>query len=149
MWGSRSHMHACIPRQLLHHAPPPPAPPQSLDQRFEVDPSGQIMRLVHFCPWKEHLYQLEAELQLPKPILFVLYLDDRENKWRLQAVSVGPGSFENRRSLPSAWRGLRDEKLSEACGLPGAVFVHAGGFIGGHSTYEGVLGMAQMALVKD
>jgi hypothetical protein len=32
------------------------------------------------------------------------------------------------------WRALRDELLSEASGVPGGIFVHANGFIGGHST---------------
>jgi len=45
--------------------------------------------------------------------------DTREKKWRIQAVSVQPGTFDNRRSLPAAWRGLRDEELSNASGIPG------------------------------
>lgn len=43
-------------------------------------------------------------------------------------------------------RGLRDEALSEACGVPGCVFVHASGFIGGNATYEGALAMARKSL---
>lgn len=57
---------------------------EALEQRFEVDPSGQIMRLNNFCPWKEHLYTLEEEMNVEKPILFCLYEDDREKKWRIQ-----------------------------------------------------------------
>ena len=45
--------------------------------------------------------------------------DTREKKWRVQAVSVQPGSFENRRSLPAAWRGLRDDELSNVSGISG------------------------------
>lgn len=48
----------------------------------------------------------------------------------LQAVSLSAGGFENRRSLPSAWRGVRDDALSQLSGIPDCVFVHAGGFIG-------------------
>ncbi len=50
------------------------------------------------------------------------------------------------RSMPSEWWGLRDDKLSEVAGVPGAVFCHASGFIGGHATYEGVLAMARKSL---
>lgn len=64
-------------------------------------------------------------------------------------MSVGPGSFENRRSLPAAWRGVRDDALSELCGIPGCVFVHAGGFIGGNKTLEGAMEMARQALTLD
>ena len=48
------------------------------------------------------------------------------------------------------WRGLRFENLDEASGIEGCVFVHSSGFIGGHKTKEGALGMAEAALtVKD
>ncbi|KAI8476418.1 MAG: metal-dependent protein hydrolase [Monoraphidium minutum] len=122
--------------------------------RHEVDASGRIIKLAQArrcggVPWKQHLYALEEALGLTSDacILFVLYEDERENKWRLQAVSVAAGSFENRKSIgPQAWRGLRDAALSEASGVPGCVFVHAGGFIGGNDTYEGALQMARMSL---
>lgn len=72
--------------------------------------------------------------------------DDRAKTWRIQAVSAAPGSFESRKALPEAWRGLRDEALSEATGVPGCVFIHASGFIGGAATKEGVLALARLAL---
>jgi uncharacterized UPF0160 family protein len=48
--------------------------------------------------------------------------------------------------MPDSWKGLRDDALSAACGVPGGVFVHASGFIGGNATYEGVLEMARKAV---
>lgn len=48
--------------------------------------------------------------------------------------------------MPEPWRGLRDEELSKVSGIPGCVFVHASGFIGGNATYEGVLEMAKKAV---
>lgn len=98
------------------------------------------------CPWKEHLFTLEEELGVTAPILYVLYEDERERKWRIQCVPPSAGSFDQRKGLPAAWRGLRDDVLSEACGIPGCVFVHASGFIGGNSTYEGVLEMARRSI---
>ncbi len=55
--------------------------------------------------------------------------DDRAQAWRVQAVSVSVSSFENRKSLPAAWRGLRDAELSAAAGIPDCVFVHASGAV--------------------
>lgn len=75
--------------------------------------------------------------------------DEREKKWRVQAVSVSVGSFQNRRSLPAAWRGLRGEELSAAATIPGLVFVHASGFIGGANTQAAAVEMARRALVLD
>lgn len=68
---------------------------------------------------------------------------------RPQAVSKTASSFENRRSMPAAWRGIRDAALSSLSGIPGCVFVHAGGFIGGNDTYEGALAMARASLTMD
>jgi hypothetical protein len=53
--------------------------------------------------------------------------DHRAKAWRVQAVSVSAGSFENRKSLPAAWMGLRDAELSAAAGIPDCIFVHASG----------------------
>lgn len=72
--------------------------------------------------------------------------DERSGSWRIQAISLAPGSFASRKALPVAWRGLRDEELSEKCGIVGGVFVHASGFIGGNKTYDGALQMAVKAL---
>ncbi len=57
-------------------------------------------------------------------------------------------SFESRRPLPEAWRGLRDAELDAAAGIEGCVFVHRAGFIGGHRTREGAVKMATQALAR-
>ena len=117
-------------------------------------------------PWKEHLLSLEDEHgvlgrkegdseSLPvsykdskeksRYIVYVLYTD-QSGMWRIQCVPMDPKSFENRLSLPEAWRGVRDSALDEVSGISGCTFVHSGGFIGGNKTREGVLAMAEAAL---
>jgi len=91
---------------------------------------------------QEHLFELEAELNVTdeaKPF-YVVYPDETAGAWRIQAVPVSPDSFESRKPLPEAWRGLRDEKLSEVSGIDGGIFVHASGFIGGtsHLSWSGL-----------
>ncbi|KAH3876932.1 hypothetical protein DPMN_000785 [Dreissena polymorpha] len=116
---------------------------EALLARTRVDESGEILCLSQGgCPWKEHLFTLEKEHNILCPIKYVLYTDTA-GKWRVQCVSVRPDSFENRLSLPAEWRGLRDQELTEKSGIPGCIFVHASGFIGGNQTYEGVLAMAR------
>jgi uncharacterized UPF0160 family protein len=78
-------------------------------------------------------------------------------------VPVSSESFESRKALPKEWRGLRDDVLSQTTGVPGCVFVHASGFIGGElllqsitvyltdiylgaQTREGVEALARLAL---
>jgi uncharacterized UPF0160 family protein len=48
-------------------------------------------------------------------LLLVAVCQDDKKNWRIQSVSVGPGSFVNRRGLPTAWRGMRDADLDAVC----------------------------------
>lgn len=63
-------------------------------------------------PWKEHFYELEAELfasvnpPLPsQQILYVLYPESSEKpegKWRIQCVPVRSEGFKNRKDIVDA-----------------------------------------------
>jgi len=64
----------------------------------------------------------------------------------VRAVPVSSGGFESRLALPEPWRGIRDAEMERVSGIPGCVFVHATGFIGGHLTRDGALQMARRAL---
>ncbi|KAI9080431.1 hypothetical protein K1719_037545 [Acacia pycnantha] len=119
---------------------------ETLEARHAVDPSGEILVLTKFCPWKLHLFELEVEMKIDPPIKYVLYEDERSKNWRVQAVAVAPDRFESRKPLPSQWQGLRDDELSRVSGIPGCVFVHMSGFIGGNQNFEGALSMARAAL---
>ncbi|KAI1501472.1 metal-dependent protein hydrolase [Biscogniauxia marginata] len=131
-------------------------------KRLEHDPEGRIMVLEgQAVPWKDHLYTLEeleeaeaaessgaaAGKEEKQKILYVLYPERPvpDAKWRIQAVPVTKDSFQSRKALPEPWRGARDEQLDEISGVPGGVFVHASGFIGGHKTFEGVRALAAKA----
>lgn len=122
---------------------------EALQKRFSIDESGAIICFPSGgLPWKSHLYELEREMEIPEAIKFVLYQDE-SGMWRIQCVTIEGRGFENRLSLPQAWRGLRDADLDQVTGLQGCRFVHAGGFIGGASDYETVLSMAKQALVSE
>ena len=112
-----------------------------------VHPSGQVMVLTQFCPWQAHVFDLEEGEGGPEAgvLKYAVFPDTRGN-WRMQAVPAAPGSFANRLPLPAAWRGLRDDELSTATGVPGGIFVHASGFIGGCTSKEGAIAMAIKAL---
>ncbi|XP_029907745.1 MYG1 exonuclease [Myripristis murdjan] len=119
---------------------------EAVKARHQVDPSGEVVLFSQGgCPWKEHLFALEKELQLETTIKFVLY-PDQNGQWRVQCVPAGLNTFQNRLPLPEEWRGVRDNALSELCGIKGCIFVHAGGFIGGNQTQEGALEMARRTL---
>lgn len=115
-------------------------------KRHETDPSGEILSLPNGgLPWKGHLYELEKIHGVDPLVKFVLYTD-QGGMWRVQAVTVEGTAFENRLGLPEEWRGVRDGDLEALSKIKGARFVHAAGFIGGNTYYEGALEMARAAL---
>lgn len=116
---------------------------EAVKNRFQVDPSGAILKMEQFCPWKDHLWDIEQEHKIEGAIIYCLFADV-STSWRVQCVPLKEGSFANRKDL--LWKGLRDEELSKASGIDGGVFVHASGFIGGNKTYQGALAMAQKSL---
>lgn len=119
----------------------------ALKSRKEIHPSGEIMKLPKFCPWVEHLFDLEEEEETNRAPLvkYVIFADSRAG-WRVQCAPKVRGSFENRLSLPKAWCGVRDQALSDLSGIADCVFVHANGFIGGNATEAGALAMTIKAL---
>lgn len=137
------------------------------EARFQDDAQGRLLVFREPTPWKDHLYTFESsspsssnsDTPIPPPssptkdqhkhqVLYVLYPESAtpSAKWRIQAVPTNKESFESRKPLPEAWRGLRDEELSAKSGVKGAVFVHASGFIGGNVDEEGAREMARRAL---
>lgn len=67
----------------------------SLDNRLSVHKSGQILEFTERFPWKEHLLDLESEMNINGEIKYVLFMD-KPNSWRVQAVPVNPTSFITR-----------------------------------------------------
>ncbi|KAK0523192.1 hypothetical protein OC834_005997 [Tilletia horrida] len=124
----------------------------ALNARKDVpggDAQGRILVFDEFASWKDHIFQLEADLAIPQAerALYVVYPDEA-GKWRVQAVPVNADSFVSRKPLPEPWRGIRDQALSDKTGIAGCIFVHQSGFIGGNATKEGALEMARKAVAN-
>lgn len=119
---------------------------QAFDKRAQYDSEGRLLVIEgKSVPWKDHLYSLEEG---KSSVLYVLYAESElpGAKWRIQCVPESKDSFMSRKPLPETWRGFRDEELDGITGIPGCVFVHAAGFIGGNKTFEGAKDMATKAL---
>lgn len=119
---------------------------EAFAKRTQHDEQGRILVLEgQSVPWKDHLYTLEDGTP---SVLYVLYAEKPVPgaKWRIQCVPESKDSFVSRKPLPEAWRGFRDEELDGITGIPGGVFVHAAGFIGGNKTFEGAMQMALKGL---
>jgi uncharacterized UPF0160 family protein len=124
---------------------------EAVKKRFETHKSGEILEFSRFCPWQEHLRDIEAEREDEKlsNIKFVLFDGGNNSGYRVQAVPIDKGSFLCRKFLNKNWRGLRDDELIKASGIEGCIFVHANGFIGGNKTRSGALEMAVNSLNAD
>lgn len=98
------------------------------------------------CPWKDHLFHTEGT----ENIMYLIYPDGASGSWRIQGCPVSPDSFKCRLPLPEAWLGLRDAELDAAIATEnveaGGIFVHRGGFIGGHKTQSGAIAMARASI---
>ncbi|KAL7014712.1 hypothetical protein ACKWTF_016082 [Chironomus riparius] len=122
---------------------------EAVQNRLNVHESGSIIELHRFCPWQEHLRDIEKDHGNVE-IKFVIFNGGgRDNDFRVQAVPVEQGSFVCRKFINKKWFGLRDEELEKVSGIKGGKFVHATGFIGGNHTRDGALEMAIKSLVDD
>uniref|UniRef100_A0A914CZF5 Uncharacterized protein n=1 Tax=Acrobeloides nanus TaxID=290746 RepID=A0A914CZF5_9BILA len=121
---------------------------QAIDKRYEVDPSGKIILFENGgVPWEEDFFNIEKEEGLEKFDISYALLADNSGPWYVQSIPLNElQTFENRAPLPEPWRGHRDADLEAICGIPGSIFVHASGFLGGTKTREGTLKMAIEAL---
>lgn len=118
---------------------------RAVKNRFNTSLTGKIIELERFCPWQEHLREIEKELG-DFTIKYVLFTGTSPNDFRVQAIPVQEGSFICRKFLLKEWFGLRDEELEKVSSIPGAKFVHATGFIGGAKTRDATLKMAEDSL---
>lgn len=59
---------------MLAWNPVPPAPTDPATPPTPVPhPPGEVVRLNTYCPWKEHLHQLEEEMGCAGTIKYVVY----------------------------------------------------------------------------
>jgi uncharacterized UPF0160 family protein len=100
----------------------------------------RVIELDRNMPWRE------AVLAGAPEALYVIY--PKSDGWGLQAVPTAPGSFENRRSLPAEWGGLRSDQLAAATGVDDAVFAHVAGFYASAGSREGISALARLAMAR-
>lgn len=103
----------------------------------------QIIVLPQFAPWQE--YVLTSTDAKAADALYVVFPSNRGG-YSIQAIPDAIGSFENRKPLPEAWRGVSARDLQAVSGVSDANFCHPSGFIGGANSLEGAMEMARKAI---
>ncbi|KAH0794436.1 metal-dependent protein hydrolase [Histomonas meleagridis] len=117
---------------------------EAYESRFTVDASGKIVLFNEPCPAEPHLKNIEKEKNVPKTEQLLYIVSPRLNgNWSIKAIGTDR-SFVLRKPLP--YKGLRDEELSEQCGIPGGVFVHKNGFLSIFKTKDQAIQFAKLAL---
>lgn len=101
-----------------------------------------ILILNEHMPWKEVL--LESEIEKAKDINYVVFPSNRGG-YNIYAVPIEIGSFENRKTMPTKWRGLKEKDLQNVTGIKTATFCHNAGFIATCKLKEDAIMFAKLA----
>ena len=103
----------------------------------------RILVLNKFMPWKEWL--LYSENPKAKDILYVVYPSNRGG-YNAYTVPLSLNTFENRKSFPVNWSGLRGKELEKVTGVKTATFCHNACFICGAEEKEDAIKLAKIAV---
>lgn len=104
---------------------------------------GEILIMHEKLPWTQAVL---AHFDTFNNCKLAVY-PDRKRGWRVQSLPFSKAErFKNKLSAPKSWRGLDDDKLDEATGLKGTIFVHRAGFTGGALDFDTNLEMARLWL---
>lgn len=102
--------------------------------------SPRLIVLEHGMPWQH-------EIITRSPDTHFVVLPGGKGEWLVQAVPVKLGTQQPlRKRLPIEWAGLRDQALTDATGVPDAVFAHNEGHIAIASSLAGALELAKQAI---
>lgn len=105
-------------------------------------PRPEILLLDRSYPWTQTLYEIDANNE----VLYVIY--PRDGEYMIQTVRKNDGTYGDRKRLPLAWAGKRDEELGRTIGIEDAKFCHPDRFIAGSKSMESIFKMAELAIAE-
>lgn len=66
---------------------------KAIENRKNVHPCGQIIELTERVPWKQHLLDLEVEMNIKDEVKFAIFHENLNDTWRVQGIPIQPDSF--------------------------------------------------------
>lgn len=99
----------------------------------------RVIELPSGMDWNGHVFDIGNN-----DVLYAIY--PAHDNWYCIAAKTEPGTFENRKSLPADWGGLRGSELAKVTNVHGAVFCHEKLFVCVAETREGIMEMVKQAL---
>lgn len=95
-----------------------------LERMTEEREFNNLMEFPEYLSWKKTYY---ANGGADHPTEFIMF-PSMHGKWQVSAIPPTIESFDQKRSFPIEWAGLRDEELSAVTGVP-SIFCHKNRFI--------------------
>ncbi|CRG93843.1 conserved Plasmodium protein, unknown function [Plasmodium gallinaceum] len=121
---------------------------EAIENRFNFHKSGRVIHLSKNCPYYEHVYDIEEELNIKGDILFCIFFDRYKN-YRCTAISKKNENFALRLPFPANFRGLRNEELEKVSNIKGLTFVHYSGFTSGGENLECLIKLVEATLKEN
>ncbi|MCX7710575.1 MAG: MYG1 family protein [Clostridia bacterium] len=109
---------------------------------YKNRPRPELLVLERSYPWTQALSEIDVENE----VLFVIY--PRDNQYLIQTIRRNDGMRGDRKKLPEAWAGKRDEELGNVIGIDDAIFCHSARFIAGAGSMESIMKMADIAIAE-
>ncbi|TLX16856.1 MYG1 family protein [Rhizobium sp. MHM7A] len=106
---------------------------------IEETSDPRVIELPRSLDWNGHVFDIGNQ-----DVLYAIY--PAHGNWYCSAAKAEIGSFENRKSLPEEWAGLRGAELVKATNVDDAVFCHEKLFVCVAESREGILDMMRQAL---
>ncbi|GAW81764.1 hypothetical protein, conserved [Plasmodium gonderi] len=121
---------------------------EAVKNRFNFHKSGKVIFLQKHCPYYDHVYDIEEELNIKDEILFCIY-QDRYQNYRCGTISKKNEAFTIRLPFPKSFRGLKDEELEKVSNIKGLTFVHYSGFTSGGKNVDCLVKLVEETLKEN
>ena len=109
----------------------------------QAEPGAQMFTLEGDYS-RQLIWQALMSKEEAKNLLYVVYQGD--DSWNIVAMRSRLDSFDSRKPLPEAWRGLDERDLQRVSGVADAVFCHRSGFLAAAKSREGAIALAKAAI---
>ncbi|CAD2108710.1 hypothetical protein YYG_01410 [Plasmodium vinckei petteri] len=121
---------------------------EAVKNRYNFHKSGRVIFLQKHCPYSDHIYNIEKELNIKDQILFCIY-KDRYNNCRCGTISKENEGFNLRLPFPASFRGLKNEALVKESNIEGLSFVHYSGFTSAGDNIECLVKLVEATLKEN
>lgn len=108
-------------------------------ENYQTLSDKRLLVMDRKMPWSE------ASTEMPE-LLYVIFPNEEEKAWYVQAARKDIHRFENRKDFPIEWAGKKGKELAALLGVNDAIFSHNNRFLVVVGSKESALKVAELAL---